>query len=80
MKAQVFVTLKPSVLDPQGKAIMHSLHSLGYESISDLRVSKYIEISSEGTDKDKFESDLEEICKKILANPNIEVYHYTITE
>lgn len=80
MKAKVYVTLKSSVLDPQGKTIMHSLHSLGYEAISDVRVSKYIEISYNGTDRDQFENDLDNICNKVLANPNIEVYEYEIMD
>ncbi|MBW6516108.1 MAG: phosphoribosylformylglycinamidine synthase subunit PurS [Candidatus Cloacimonetes bacterium] len=80
MKAKVFVTLKPSVLDPQGKTVMHSLHSLGYEKITDVRVSKYIEISYEGHDRKSFAEELEIICNKVLANPNIEVYHYDIED
>lgn len=80
MKAHVYVTLKPSVLDPQGKTVMHSLQSLGFENITDVRVSKYIEISSQETDREKFTTELETICNKILANPNIEVYHYEIIE
>ncbi len=78
MKAHVYVTLKPSVLDPQGKTVMHSLQSLGYEAISDVRVSKYIEITYTDNDRDKFAAELEVICNKVLANPNIEVYHYEI--
>ncbi len=80
MKADVYITLKPSVLDPQGKTIMHSLHSLGYDAISELRVSKFIEITHDGTSRKQFEKELEEICRKVLANPNIEVYHYKIKD
>lgn len=80
MKANVYVTLKPSVLDPQGKTVMNSLHSLGYQNISDVRVSKYIEITSEDRDVERFRKDIEQICNKVLANPNIETYHYDITD
>jgi phosphoribosylformylglycinamidine synthase len=80
MKAHVYVTLKPSVLDPQGKTVMHSLHSLGYDKISDIRVSKFIEITYTGDDRREFENELENICSRVLANPNIEVYHYEIIE
>ncbi len=80
MKAHVYVTLKPSVLDPQGKAVMHSLHSLGYEKVTDVRVSKQIEISYDGDDIALFEKEIEQICKKVLANPNIETYHYELLD
>jgi len=72
--------LKPSVLDPQGKTVMHSLHSLGYEKISEVRVSKFIEITYTGNNRSEFEQDLENICSRVLANPNIEVYHYKIID
>lgn len=78
LKAKVFVTLKPSVLDPQGKVVMHSLNNLGYDSVKDVRVSKYIELNFDSEDENKVKKELEEICDKVLANPNTETYHYTV--
>lgn len=75
MKARVYVTLKPSVLDPQGKAIHHSAELLGYSSIEDIRQGKYFEISfgSETTESDARET-ADKIAKNVLANPVIEDY------
>ena len=79
MKAKVYVTLKPGVLDPQGKAIHHSVQSMGFENIGDIRQGKYFEIA--------FEADVSEasaresvgkIAKDILANPVIEDYKVEI--
>lgn len=78
IKAKVYVILKPSVLDPQGKAVMHALHSLGHETVNDVRISKFIEISFDETDEEKVVAQLENICDKVLANPNTEIYHYEL--
>lgn len=78
IKAKIYVILKPSVLDPQGKAVMNALHSLGYNSIKDLRVSKYIEVIFDEQDNAKVEEQVEQICNKVLANPNTEIYRYEI--
>lgn len=78
MKANVFVTLKPSVLDPQGKAVTNALHSQGFLSVTETRVSKYIEINFASHDEETVKKELEQICDKILANPNTETYHYTL--
>lgn len=79
MKAKVYVTLKPSVLDPQGKAIHHSVELLGYKQIADVRQGKYFEIS---LDSPASESDaaaaVEKIAKDVLANPVIEDYRVEI--
>jgi phosphoribosylformylglycinamidine synthase len=73
MKAIVYVTLKPSVLDPQGKAIHHSVESLGYEGISDVRQGKYFEIAIDDTaDTEASKAAVERIAKDVLANPVIE--------
>lgn len=78
-KAKILVQLKPSVLDPQGKTVSNSLHALGYVEVADTRISKYIEISFYSDDLTKIETDVREICDKLLANPNTEVYHYELT-
>jgi len=80
IKAKVYVMLKPSVLDPQGKTVMHALHSLGYEAVSDVRISKFIEINFDENDKNKVLTALEQICNKVLANPNTEVYSYELID
>ena len=79
MKAKVYVTLKPSVLDPQGKAIHHSVESLGYNSIADVRQGKYFEIAFDAsvTEAEARES-VERIAKDVLANPVIEDYRVEV--
>jgi len=78
IKAKVFVNLKPSVLDPQGKQVMNSLHSIGYDNIEEVRVSKFIEIKLKSDDLEKAEIEIHEICEKILANPNTETYSWNL--
>jgi phosphoribosylformylglycinamidine synthase subunit PurS len=69
MKARVFVTLKPGVLDPQGKAIHHALEGLGFAGVNDVRAGKLIELDlADGTS----DADIEEMCRKLLANIVIE--------
>ncbi len=79
MKAKVFVTLKPGVLDPQGKAIHHSVELLGHSNIHDIRQGKYFEIALDG---EVSETDAKEVVEKIardvLANPVIEDYKVEI--
>jgi phosphoribosylformylglycinamidine synthase subunit PurS len=74
MKARVHVTLKPGVLDPQGKAIGQALHHLGFSGVSEVRQGKLIELEIEGTDRQKARADLEAMCQKLLANTVIENY------
>jgi phosphoribosylformylglycinamidine synthase, purS protein len=75
MKAKVYVTLKPSVLDPQGKAIHHSVELLGYDQIEDVRQGKYFEISlDENLSPAQAEEIASKIAKDVLANPVIEDY------
>ena len=69
MKARVFVTLKTGVLDPQGKAIHHALEGLGFSGVNDVRAGKLIELDlADGTTS----SDIEDMCRKLLANTVIE--------
>ena len=69
MKARVFVTLKPGVLDPQGRAIHHALEGLGFEGIADVRAGKLIELDLADATSD---ADIEAMCRKLLANTVIE--------
>lgn len=80
MKAKVYVTLKPSVLDPQGKAIHHSVELLGYEQIKDVRQGKYFEIAlGADTSETDARQTAEQIAKNVLANPVIEDYRVEIS-
>lgn len=79
MKARVHVTLKPGVLDPQGKAIGNALHSLGFHGVGDVRQGKVIELELAETDRKKAEAAVDEMCKKLLANTVIENYAVEIT-
>jgi len=81
MKAKVYVTLKPSVLDPQGKAIHHSVELLGFGQVTDIRQGKYFEIAldAELSEADAKES-AEKIAKNVLANPVIEDYKVEIVK
>ncbi|MEJ2016116.1 MAG: phosphoribosylformylglycinamidine synthase subunit PurS [Limibacillus sp.] len=74
MKARVFVTLKPGVLDPQGKAIEHALGSLGFSGVDEVRQGKLIELELSESDPAKAEEALKAMCEKLLANTVIENY------
>ena len=79
MKAKVYVTLKPSVLDPQGKAIHHSVELLGYDKIDDIRQGKYFEIElDDAVTESEARTAAEKIAKDVLANPVIEDYKVEI--
>jgi phosphoribosylformylglycinamidine synthase len=80
MKAKVIVTLKNGVLDPQGKAAEESLHSLGFNDVSGLRIGRYMELDLKGTSKEAAENRLKEMCDKVLANPVIEDFKFEINE
>lgn len=74
MKAKVIVTLKNGVLDPQGKAIGHALTNLGFDGIGEVRQGKLIELEVAETDPVKAKAQIEEMCRKLLANTVIENY------
>ena len=78
MRVKIYVTLKKGILDPQGKAVQHSLHTLGYTSVKDVRIGKYIEIDIGDPSKEAVEARIKEMCHKLLANPIIEDYRYEI--
>ncbi len=79
MKAKVYLTLKPSVHDPQGKAIHHSVELLGYMQIADVRQGKYFEIALDGTvSESEAAAAVEKIAKDVLTNPIIEDYRVEI--
>ena len=81
MKAKVYVTLKPSVLDPQGKAIKHSVELLGYHGVSDIRQGKYFEIAMEGPlPAAQAREDAVRMARDVLSNPIIEDFRVEIEE
>ena len=79
MKATVTVMLKPGVLDPQGKAIGHALHTLGFESVGEVRAGKVIELELSETDPAAARAAAEEMARRLLANAVIESYRVEIT-
>jgi phosphoribosylformylglycinamidine synthase len=75
MKAKIFVTLKPSVLDPQGKAIHHAVETIGFHGIQEVRQGKYFEVSVNGAlSPDEARAEIERMARDVLANPIIEDY------
>ena len=81
MKARVYVSLKTTVLDPQGQAIRSALQGLGHAAISDVRQGKFFDLTISGdSDKEKTRQDLETIAHEVLANPVIEEYRVELLE
>jgi len=78
MRARVFVTLKPSVFDPQGRTIAESLHSMGYAGISDVRQGKYFELELDAPSADQARELASDVANRVLANPVIESYRIEI--
>jgi phosphoribosylformylglycinamidine synthase len=76
--AKVYITLKPTVNDPQGLTIKGALHNLGFASVEDVRAGKYIEIRIDENDFDKAKVQMNEMCRKLLANPVIENYSFDL--
>ena len=78
MKARVYITLKPGLLDAQGKTIKSALESLGFAGVQDVRMGKYLEIELNHTTVAKAKQDAERMCQKLLANPIVETYRVEI--
>jgi phosphoribosylformylglycinamidine synthase subunit PurS len=78
MKARVFVTLKTSVFDPQGKTIADALHSMGYNGIADVRQGKFFELELEAATADQAKTLASEVADRVLANPVIESYRVEV--
>lgn len=79
MKAKVYVSLKPGILDPQGKAIQHSVELLGFTGIADVRQGKYFEIAlSDSADKEQAWESVNRMASDVLSNPIIEDYRVEI--
>ena len=79
MKAKVYVSLKPGILDPQGKAIQHSVELLGFTGVADVRQGKYFEIAlSDSADRDQARESVNRMASEVLSNPIIEDYRVEI--
>lgn len=74
VKAKIHITLKPGILDPQGKTIQHALATLGFANVQDVRVGKLIELTLDGMSLERARVVVEGACQKLLANPVIENY------
>ena len=74
MRATVCITLKPGLLDAQGKTVKSALESLGFKGVADVRMGKYIELELNGSRAASAKADVERMCKKLLANPVVETY------
>jgi len=77
---KIYIRLKEGLLDPQGKTIGSSLKALGYKEVSEVKVGKLIEINLSTKDRNDASKKIEEMCRKLLANPVIEVFEYKIEE
>ena len=79
-QVKVYVTLKPALLDAQGKVVQGALQQLGYGDVSQVRVGKYIEMTvADDAHAPAIESQVQEMCDKLLANPVIEDYKFEVT-
>jgi phosphoribosylformylglycinamidine synthase subunit PurS len=76
--AKIKVTLRKSILDPQGKAVEHSMQSLGYKNIVDTRIGKYIELKINASNEAEAKKVTDEVCGKLLANPVMEDYEFEV--
>jgi phosphoribosylformylglycinamidine synthase PurS subunit len=77
-KAKVIVTIRETILDPQGKAVEHSLQELGYGKVVDTRIGKYIEMKIDTNDREEAERITKETAGKLLANPIMEDFSYEL--
>lgn len=78
-KVKIYVTLRESVLDPQGSAVMGSLHKMGYAEVEDVRIGKYLELLVADSERD-IDALVNELCHRLLANTVIEDYRFEVEE
>ncbi len=78
--AQIYVTLRPSVLDPQGTAVQSGLEHLGYNNVDQVRIGKYIEVTLNSDNPEDARHQLDQMCDQLLANPVIENYRFELQE
>jgi phosphoribosylformylglycinamidine synthase PurS subunit len=78
IKATVYVTIKESVLDPQGNAVQGALHSMGFGEVGRVRIGKYLELMLDTTEREEAEARVREMCEKLLANTVVEDYRFEL--
>ena len=76
--SKILVTLRQSILDPQGKAVEHGTHSLGYERVRNVRIGKFVELDVDTASREEAEKITKEVSEKLLANPVMEDFSFTI--
>lgn len=79
-KAEIYISLKETVADPQGLTIKHALDTLNFKDVEEVRFGKLVRIKLSLTDKKEAEKRIDEMCKKLLANPVIEEYSFKVEE
>ena len=80
LKARIYVTLKPGVLDAQGDTVRSALETLGFTGVTDVRIGKFMVITLNGATRDQARTQVEEMCRRLLANPVIEQYAFELEE
>jgi phosphoribosylformylglycinamidine synthase PurS subunit len=78
--AKIYISLKPTVNDPQGLTIKGALHNLGFTEVTSVRMGKYVEVKIEENEQNRAQEQLNEMCRKLLANPIIENYAFELKE
>jgi len=76
IKVNIYVTFKKSVLDPQGRAVQHALHSLGFKEVAEVRVGRFIQLQVEAKNKTELQKRVDKMCHQLLSNPVIEDYTF----
>lgn len=79
-QARIYITLRPSVLDPAGAAVENGLKQLGYQTVGNVRIGKYIELNLTAADEAEAKQQLDQMCDRLLANTVIENYRFEVTE
>jgi phosphoribosylformylglycinamidine synthase len=79
-QVKVIVTLKPTLLDAQGRVVQDALHSLGYANVEQVRMGKYMELEVSAQDNGAIEKEVKEMCDRLLANPVIEDYRFEVIQ
>jgi phosphoribosylformylglycinamidine synthase PurS subunit len=78
--SKILVTLRQSILDPQGKAVEHGVHSLGYNVVRNVRIGKFVELDVDARTREEAETVTKEVSQKLLANPVMEDFSFTVEE
>jgi phosphoribosylformylglycinamidine synthase PurS subunit len=78
--AKIYISLKPTVNDPQGLTIKGALHNLGFTEVTSVRMGKYVEVKIEENEQNRAQEQVNEMCRKLLANPIIENYAFELKE